>query len=81
MIKPSTLLEDLNELWSSIRRHKVPRYLFLFLCLNLAIAPAVYGATNGVLSRNQAYTIALLGLGTVALSIYLFFVIFQPERF
>lgn len=81
MIKPSSLLEDLNELWSSIRRHKVPRYLFLLLCLNLAIAPAVYGATNGVLSRNQAYAIALLGLSTVALSIYLFVVILQPERF
>jgi K+-transporting ATPase KdpF subunit len=81
MLKHSSLLEDFTELWLSIRRHKVPRYLFLLLCLNLIVAPAVYGATNGVLSRNQAYAIALLELGTVALSIYLFVVIFQPERF
>ena len=73
--------DDLSEIWSSVQRHRVPKYLFLMLCLNLVLAPAVYGATSGALSRNQAYAIALLGLATLALSIYLFVVIFQPERF
>jgi K+-transporting ATPase KdpF subunit len=80
-MKLITFLEDIGKIWDMIQRHRVPRYLFLLLCLNLAVAPAVYGATSGALSRNQAHAIALLGLATLALSIYLFVVIFQPERF
>ena len=61
------------------RKHSL--YLFLALSLNLVIAPVVYAATGNEFSRTQAWTLGLLGLGTVALSIYLFFVMFVPEKF
>ncbi len=81
-MKPSTpTLTDTLELLSEWRRHKVPLYLFLGLCFNLILAPAVFAATGGDLSRSQAYWLGALGLVTVALSIYLFFVMFVPERF
>ncbi len=62
-------------------RRRVPLYLFLALCFNLSVATIVRAANPDALSRSQAWSLALLGLGTVALSIYLFFVIFVPERF
>jgi K+-transporting ATPase KdpF subunit len=58
---------------------KTPRYLFLLLCLNLAIAPAVHAATE--LSRSQSYALGILALIVLSLSAYLFVVMFQPERF
>ncbi|GAB4227084.1 MAG: hypothetical protein Kow00121_55620 [Elainellaceae cyanobacterium] len=67
--------------WTDWRRHKLPLWLFLGLCLNLAIAPAVYATAHGTLARGNAYALGLLGLVTIGLSIYLFVVIFQPERF
>ena len=63
------------------RRQKMPLYAFLLLCLNLVIAPAVYAASTGVLERRQAYALGLLGLLTLGLIVYLFVVVFQPERF
>ncbi len=75
------IIEGLAEISSEWRRHKLPLYLFLGLCLNLVIAPAVFAATGGDLSRSQAYWLAALGLVTLALTIYLFFVMFVPERF
>lgn len=59
----------------------MPLYAFLLLCLNLVIAPAVYAATSGVLERRQAYALGILGLLTFGLIVYLFVVVFQPERF
>ncbi|MCU0569743.1 MAG: potassium-transporting ATPase subunit F [Oculatellaceae cyanobacterium Prado106] len=55
--------------------------LFLALCSNLAVAPVVYAATGSILSRSQAWSLGLLGLATIAISIYLFFVMFVPEKF
>ena len=77
----SQTTEFLSEIWSEWRRQKLPLYLFLGLCFNLFLAPAVFAATGGDLSRTQAYWLAALGLVTVALAIYLFFVMFVPERF
>lgn len=77
----SQVLEPVTEIWSEWRRQKLPLYLFLGLCFNLILAPAVFAATGGDLSRTQAYWLAALGLVTVALAIYLFFVMFVPERF
>ncbi len=62
-------------------RYPVPRYLLLLLCSNLVLAPAVQAATGNALSRPQAYALGILGLVTVTLSVYLFVVMFQPERF
>lgn len=61
--------------------HRVPLGLFLLLCLNLLLAPAVQAATSVAESRFSAYMITLLGLVTLCLCVYLFVVIFQPERF
>lgn len=77
----SQSLEAVTEIWSEWRRQKLPLYLFLGLCFNLILAPAVFATTGGDLSRPQAYWLAALGLVTVALAIYLFFVMFVPERF
>jgi K+-transporting ATPase KdpF subunit len=74
-------IATLTELWSEARRQKLPLYLFLGLCLNLVLAPAVFAATGGDLSRTQAYWLAALGLVTLALAAYLFVVMFVPEKF
>ncbi len=56
-------------------------YLFLAICFNLVVAPVVHAATSSEFSRSQAWSLGLLGLGTVALAVYLFFVMFVPEKF
>lgn len=63
------------------RRQRIPLAIFLVLCFNLVLAPAVYAAADGTLERKSAYAIALLGLVTLGLVVYLFVVVFQPERF
>ncbi|MBE9049415.1 potassium-transporting ATPase subunit F [Nostocales cyanobacterium LEGE 11386] len=55
--------------------------LFFILCVNVLLAQAVYAATPDEISRAASYAIALLGLATLSVSIYLFVVIFQPEKF
>ncbi len=77
----SQSLETVSEVWSEWRRQKLPLYLFLALCFNLVVAPVVYAASGNEFTRTQAWSLGLLGLGTVALSVYLFFVMFVPEKF
>jgi K+-transporting ATPase KdpF subunit len=62
------------------KRNRVPLTIFLLLCLNVLLAPAVQAATPET-SRYTTYAIAFLGVITVSLCIYLFVVIFQPEKF
>lgn len=75
------LADDFANIWEAGRKRKVPKYAFLALCFNLLLAPAVQAATGNELSRTQSYALGILGLGVVALAIYLFVVMFQPERF
>lgn len=75
------LFEEISEIYLQWRRRKLPLYIFLAMCFNLVVAPVVYGATGEQFSRTQAWTLGLLGLVTVSLSIYLFFVMFVPEKF
>jgi len=70
--------EIVQEQW---KRNPLPIQLFLLLCLNLLIAPAVDAATSAEITRKAAYALGVLGIVTLGLSIYLFVVIFQPERF
>jgi K+-transporting ATPase KdpF subunit len=77
----TTVLETATEILERWQQQKLPLYIFLVLCFNLVLAPAVFAATGGDLSKVQAYWLAGLGLVTVALSIYLFFVMFVPEKF
>lgn len=81
VIFATELAETTADIWSTWRRQKLPLYLFLLLCLNLIVAPAVQAATAEAFSRTQSYALGILVLATVALSIYLFAVMFQPERF
>jgi K+-transporting ATPase KdpF subunit len=74
-------LGEIQYLWTQFYDRKIPRTIFLLLCLNLIIAPAVQAATGNEFSRTQAYALGILGLVTVVLAIYLFVVMFQPERF
>jgi F subunit of K+-transporting ATPase (Potass_KdpF) len=74
-------IETVTDIWLQWRHKKLPTYLFLALCFNLIVAPVVYAASSNVLSRTQAWALGLLALGTVALAVYLFFVMFVPEKF
>ena len=60
---------------------RVPKILLLALLSAVTIAPAVQAATVIPLDRGQVLALVLLGITTISLSVYLFVVIFQPERF
>jgi len=62
------------------RRSRIALGLFMALCLNLAIAPALYAATDN-LARGNAYALGLLGLVVIGLAAYLTAVILKPEKF
>lgn len=80
----STLQEQLaniTPLLMTLRHRPIPLFLFLALCFNLVLAPAVLAATGGTVSRLNAYAIGVLGLLTFAMAIYLLVVMLQPQRF
>jgi K+-transporting ATPase KdpF subunit len=60
---------------------RVPKILLLVLLSSVVIAPAVQATTGVILDRGQIFALVLLGIVTISLSVYLFVVIFQPERF
>ena len=80
-MKTITVIEDLSSIATKLSHRKLTRYLLWSSVINLILAPVVYAATGGNISREQSYALGFLGLVTVALSIYLFAVIFQPEKF
>ena len=69
--------ETLSRFWQK----RLPKALLLSLLTAVTIAPTVQAATGISLDRGQTFAIVLLGMTTLSLSIYLFVVIFQPERF
>lgn len=75
------LVEGVSFVWFEWRRQQLPLTIFLLLCVNLVIAPAVYAASGGTLERRSAWAIGILGLVTLGLVIYLFDVVFRPERY
>jgi K+-transporting ATPase KdpF subunit len=79
--KATQTLDDAIEIWSEWRGKKLPISIFVVMCLDLIVAPAVQAATDNELSRSQSWSLGILGLVTIILSVYLFFVMFQPERF
>lgn len=74
-------METITEIWTKSRHKKIPLYLLSILIGNVIIAPAVYSTTGTILTKGQSYALVLLGLVTFSLFIYLFVVIFQPEKF
>ncbi|MBW4563419.1 MAG: K(+)-transporting ATPase subunit F [Mojavia pulchra JT2-VF2] len=75
------MLQAISFVMSKWRKQQLPLAIFIVLCWNLAVAPIVYAASDGILERPSAWAIGILGFVTVGLVIYLFVVIFQPERF
>lgn len=71
-------IDNFLKLW---QRHPIAIRFFFVLVFNLLIAPALYASSGDSLTRQSAWTLGLLGLLTLGLSIYLFTVIIQPERF
>lgn len=63
------------------KRQGLPLAIFILLCVNLVIAPAVYAAADGSLERRPAWALGILGLVTLGLVVYLFDVVFRPERY
>lgn len=78
---PMNFIQTFSNIESQWRRYKLPLTIFIGLCLNLIIAPVVYAAADGTLERRSAWAIGILGGVTLAIVIYLFLVVFQPERF
>ncbi|MCL1474839.1 potassium-transporting ATPase subunit F [Argonema antarcticum] len=78
---PRDFKEGVELLKAQWRRRPLPIQLFLLMCLNLIIAPAVYAAAGTEIDRRSAWALGMLGLLTLGLSIYVFVVIFQPEHF
>jgi F subunit of K+-transporting ATPase (Potass_KdpF) len=79
-VNNSELVQTMLLVWSQWRKQHLPLAIFLLLCLNLAITPVVYAASDGNLERRSAWAIGILGFITIAVVIYLFVVVFQPER-
>lgn len=71
-------VELLQEQW---KRNPLPIGIFLMMCLNLVIAPAVYASAGESITHKAAWAIGILALVTLGLAVYLFAVILQPERF
>ena len=72
---------ELKDILTELPGSKLSLYLFGLLIGNLILATVVQASTGGALSRGQSYALTLLGLVTFSLFIYLFMVIFQPEKF
>ena len=75
------LVNDIADIWQLWCQRKYPTYLLLALCFNLVIASTAFAATGESLSRSQSYALGILAIATLTLSMYLFVVMFQPERF
>ncbi len=68
------LIELGKMLW---QRHPIPVQLFLVMCFNLIIPPAVYAAANEGLTKKAAWGLSILRLVIVGLAVYLIVVIVQ----
>ncbi|MGL4618212.1 potassium-transporting ATPase subunit F [Chroococcidiopsis sp.] len=64
-----------------IPKKRLPIVIFLALSFNIILAPVVYAATSEGWQRTQAYALGILGLVTLGLVVYLFDVVFRPERY
>jgi K+-transporting ATPase KdpF subunit len=81
-------MNNIKDFWEFVlivkeqaKNNRLPLIIFLGLCFNLLFAPLIYAATGVETTRKEAYALGVLGCVTFGLSVYLFFVIFQPEKF
>ncbi|BAZ38212.1 K+-transporting ATPase subunit F [Calothrix sp. NIES-4101] len=64
----------------SFRSKKLPLIIFLGVSLNIIFLPIVYAATDKIEPRHT-YAIAGLSIIILGIIVYLFDVIFRPERY
>jgi K+-transporting ATPase KdpF subunit len=64
-----------------VRKPKFLLVILTALCLNLAISRVVYASSDSTLQIQFTWAYGVLGAVIMALIIYLFVVVFQPERF
>lgn len=75
------IVEGILFVWLQWYKQKLPLVIFIGLCLNLLVAPIVYAAESGNIERRSAWAFGVLGFVTFGLVLYLFDVIFRPERY
>ncbi|MBW4632030.1 MAG: potassium-transporting ATPase subunit F [Iphinoe sp. HA4291-MV1] len=75
------IVEAISFIWLKWRSQKLPLAIFVALCFNALIASMIYVAADGTFERLSAWAFGVLGLVTLVIVIYLFVVVFQPERF
>ncbi|WP_013323315.1 potassium-transporting ATPase subunit F [Gloeothece verrucosa] len=59
----------------------LPILVFSGMILSLLMAYPIYAAAEDSLTKTNSYAIGILICSTFALSVYLFWVILQPEKF
>lgn len=75
------IIETMQNIGDRFFKNPLAIVLFFTISSNLILAPVVMAASDNEITRNTAYAIGILYCVTIALSVYLFTVIFQPERF
>ncbi|MBE9007705.1 potassium-transporting ATPase subunit F [Fortiea sp. LEGE XX443] len=75
------LMQAIAYIWSQWRKQKFLLVMFIVMCLSLGISRVVYAATNSTLQIQFTWAYGVLGGVILGLIIYLFAVVFQPERF
>ncbi|MBD2253879.1 K(+)-transporting ATPase subunit F [Nostoc parmelioides] len=73
--------EIIAYIWSRLPKKQLTLAIALILGFHLIINPRVYAATSITLNQNSAWAFGILGAVIAGLIIYLFVVVFQPERF
>jgi len=79
--EPLNLMQAIAYSVSQLRKQKLAIKIFLALCLNLVISRVVYASTNTPLQIQFTWAYGVLCAVLLGLIIYLFVVVFQPERF
>jgi hypothetical protein len=79
-IASGNITELINCICQKWRRKKLPLIIFFGLSFNIIFVPIVYAAT-GKFEPRHTYAIAGLGAITLGIIIYLFDVVFRPERY
>lgn len=74
------VVEFASYIWHEWCRQKLALVIFFGLSLNFTVVPWVYAATGKVEPRHL-YAIGGLGLIILGMVIYLFDVVFRPERY
>lgn len=76
-----TSRQTISFVWTKLPKQQLILSTLIVLGFTLAFAPVVYAASDVSLESRTTWAIGILGLVTILLVIYLFVVVFKPERF